>query len=85
VGKPHQRSRKIEFVFLDFEKSVALRPQPLVSSTMLPPRQLWPSGELGLKLRRRKPLRPPQSMLDRISSISANRCAQLIDEVTVCY
>jgi hypothetical protein len=54
LGRPW-RGAKVEFVFIDFEKSIALHPSPTVSSTMLEPRALWPSGILGRELRARRP------------------------------
>jgi len=45
---PRPHDREVEFVFIDFEKSVALHPSPVVTSTMLEPRKLWPRGLLGI-------------------------------------
>ena len=62
VGRPQRGGGQIEFVFIDFEKSVTLRPHPIVSSTAVKASELWPSDELGNKLRARKPLNPPPIM-----------------------
>jgi hypothetical protein len=79
LGKP-MHGGKIEFVFIDFEKSRALRPSPTVSSTMLQPRELWPSGILGHELSEKKPLYPPVPMIERIQSLPTERCAEIIHE-----
>lgn len=78
---------KAELVFIDFEKSAALRPNPRISPNMIPPAQLWPSGELGDILRRAKPLHPPAPAISKIQafvkqpqgvqSIIRSVCAQL--------
>ena len=79
VGRPLGGGR-VELVFIDFEKSVALRPQPYVSSTAVEARKLWPTVELGNELRQRKPLHPPTEIIDRIHSLPTERCAELIGE-----
>jgi hypothetical protein len=73
--------KQIEFVFIDFEASVALRPNPRVSSTIVEPRKLWPTAEFGQTLRALKPLSPPQPIIDRISALPPQRCEQVISEV----
>ena len=52
---------KLEMMFIDFEKAVALRPNPLLQTSMLTPRQVWPTGELGTSLRQSKPLYAPSA------------------------
>jgi hypothetical protein len=59
---------KVRFVMIDYEKSAALRPSPLITTTSLNHRQFWPTGELGQTLRRTKPFLPPMTM---VSSIQA--------------
>jgi hypothetical protein len=81
VARPHHSKGNVELVFLDFEKSVALRPNPRVSSAMLEPRKLWPSGILGEELHQRKRLYPPVVMLNQIRSLAADRCAEIIHGV----
>lgn len=76
-----QRGGKVKFVFIDFEKSVTLRPHPIILSAGVEARQLWPTGELGEELRARKPLNPPQIMIERIRLLSEERCKQLLGEV----
>jgi hypothetical protein len=75
-----QRGGRVKLVFIDFEKSVTLRPQPIMSSMSLEAWRLWPTGELGNELRARKPLRPPQAMIERIHSLSQERCNRLVTE-----
>jgi hypothetical protein len=82
LGRP-LHGGKIEFVFMDFEKSVALHPSPIVSSTMLKPRELWPSGALGRELRAQRPLFPPVDMIEKIQSLATERCAEIIHESVV--
>jgi len=82
LGKQQKGLGKIGFIFIDFEKSKTLRPQPLVSSTIMGPHELWPSGDLGRELSRRKLLHPPTSMIERIGSLTTERCAEIIHEVT---
>jgi hypothetical protein len=76
-----QVNKSIRFVFIDFEASVALRPTPRVSSTMVEPRNLWPTDELGQALRAVKPMHPPPTMINSISSLTSERCAELIQSV----
>lgn len=71
----------IQLSFIDFEKSLTLRPEPRMQSTVLQPQKLWPSGELGIKLRARKPLHPPASMLEVIHSFTADRCTEIVHAV----
>lgn len=80
VGKPRAGSSSIDLVFIDFEKSATLRPNPIVLSTMLDPKLLWPSGELGEALRRARPLHPPVGIVQQISKLKKERCAEIITE-----
>jgi hypothetical protein len=64
LGRPAGGDR-VSLVFIDFEKSVTLRPNPLVQSPTIEPRVLWPSSLLGQLLREHKPPRPPQGVIDR--------------------
>jgi hypothetical protein len=59
------KSGLIEFVFIDFEKSVTLRRFPTINSAGILDRDLWPRYELGDKLRRHKPPVAPRAMMDR--------------------
>jgi hypothetical protein len=72
---------EIELVMIDFEKSKTLRPNPIIESGMVEPRMLWPTGELGRILRQRKPLYPPQAVLERIAGITQDRCTEIIMDV----
>ena len=40
IGDP--AGEQLELVFIDFEKSVTLRPSPFIKSGMIGPRDLWP-------------------------------------------
>lgn len=72
---------KTEFVFIDFEKSTALRPNPTISSSLLNPRTLWPSDLLGMELRAIKPLHPPQFMIERIRRMTDAKCTEVVHDV----
>jgi hypothetical protein len=80
LARPTQDG-KAEFVFIDFEKSATLRLHPIVSSSILDPRTLWPSDLLGTELRAIKPLSPPQVMIDQIQLCTQERCAEIIHDV----
>jgi hypothetical protein len=79
LGRPAGGS-EIELVMIDFEKSKALRPNPLIESGQVDSHSLWPTGELGGILRQRKPLTPPAAIVERVREIGRN-CASLIAEV----
>jgi hypothetical protein len=80
IGEPVERDQ-IEFVFIDFEKSAALRRYPLVSTTLIDPRQLWPSNQLGRSIMNEKPLHPPGETMQRIQELNSPACLQLIQPV----
>jgi hypothetical protein len=73
-----KEDKQIEFVLIDFEKSTALRPQPTVRSTLVRPRELWPTAQLGQALRALRPQRPPREIIDRIHSLTRERCSEII-------
>lgn len=75
------RGSEIEVVMIDFEKSKTLRPNPIIESTMVGPRALWPTGELGDLLRREKPLHPPIEVMDRVRAVTMRRCEEIINDV----
>src|SRR5207244_2350028 len=50
--------KKFELVFIDFEKSLTLRPFPVILSN-IQPGKLWPTGDLGHEIRAKKTLVPP--------------------------
>jgi hypothetical protein len=81
VGRPRAGSSSIDLVFIDFEKSATLRPNPTVLSTLLEPRLLWPSGELGEVLRATRPLHPPLGIVHQINQFTEELCGQIITEV----
>lgn len=80
LGRSTHRS-EIEVVMIDFEKSKTLRPNPIIESGMVGPTSLWPSGELGVVLKREKPLHPPQQIMDRIGQVTSQKCAEIVNEV----
>jgi len=75
------RGSEIEVVMIDFEKSKALRPNPLMGSANVEARKLWPTGELGQELRRQKPLFPGHPVVERIENLGSNRCSEIIAAV----
>jgi hypothetical protein len=83
VGK-NGRGGNVDLVMIDFEKSVALRTNPLISCGMLDPRTLWPTNELGDLLRRGRPLSAPPAMVNRICAFAGKRVQieQLVTAVT---
>jgi len=80
IGDP-DGGDKVELVFIDFEKSVTLRPTPLIKSGMIDPRELWPSNELGRLLMSSRPLLPPEDTILRIMELDEVACSRLIQPV----
>jgi hypothetical protein len=80
LGTPATGS-DINVVFIDFEKSATLRRNPIIAATMIEPRKLWPTGELGAVLKERKPLHPPPATLDAIADFARQKCSDLLGEV----
>jgi hypothetical protein len=76
-----RQNGKVEFVFIDFEKSIALRPNPTISSSILDPRTLWPSDLLGTELQAIRPLHPPQIMINQIRQCDAAKCEEIVNDV----
>ena len=74
-------NRTWNVVFLDFEKSVALRPQPTVSSPLVPIRKLWPRGELGSELLKSKGLSPPSVILNTIKNLPKAKLTEIVSGV----
>lgn len=72
---------EIEVVMIDFEKSKALRPNPIIESGLANPQSLWPTGELGQVLKATKPLHPPQQIVDRIRQVTQNQCEEIVESV----
>ena len=68
--------------FIDFEKSIALKPNPIVSSTMVRPPQLWPTADLGRMLKAVRPLTPPASCLAAIRELGCGRIRQILQTVS---
>ncbi len=71
----------VDFVFIDFEKASALRQYPTTQTAMIAPKDLWPSGELGSRLRSQRPLFPPPNILRRIGDFQPHICRSLIEAV----
>ena len=82
VGDSADGDARIEFVFIDFEKSVALRPFPNIKSAMIDPRRLWPSDLLGQMLTNEKPLMPPGGAITRIKALNEEACRILVQPVS---
>jgi hypothetical protein len=72
---------EIEVVMIDFEKSKALRPNPIIESTMVKAQSLWPTGELGQALKAAKPLHPPQQIVERVRQVNQSKCKEIVDSV----
>jgi hypothetical protein len=60
----------VSLVMIDFEKSAALRPNPITTSPTIAPQKLWPRGELGQFLRTRKALHPPTGAIQRVRALA---------------
>jgi hypothetical protein len=73
---------KMEFVFIDFEKSTALRPSPRTRSTMIEAQELWPSDQLGNLLLDCKPLIIPMRTLQSIEQMTEDECNLLIQPIS---
>ena len=69
---------KIRLFFIDFEKSVALRPMPLMSTAGVRSNDLWPRGELGSLIRGWGYLHPPQDILTKIAEFNLEHCRELL-------
>ncbi|ADW67347.1 hypothetical protein [Granulicella tundricola] len=80
VGTPNGGS-KIDFVFIDFEKSIVLRQYPNMLAAQRAPRDFWPSEDLGRLMSERKPLFPPPGIMSRIRGMNENRCLEISAEV----
>ena len=75
------RRDEIRLLFIDFEKSTALHPNPLTSCAVVKPQSLWPSGELGQYLLRSKPLVPPTEIVERINGFDEDDCRGIIGPI----
>jgi len=69
----------LALVMIDFEKSAALRPLPRIQSTLLEPRSLWPTAELGEYARRMKPLYPPPAAVRAVGAMNEERCRSTLE------
>ena len=70
----------VALVFIDFERSVTLHPNPIILSGNVELRDLWPNGKLGTILRENKIDKPPQDIIGRIAAVTKERCSAIIDE-----
>jgi len=75
-----RNDKKFELVFIDFEKSLTLRPFPVILSN-IQPGKLWPTGDLGHEIRAKKTLVPPALILQRIGALTTGRCNEIIQQV----
>ena len=73
---------KVELMCIDFEKAVALRRNPLIQASMMGPRQVWPTGELGTTLLQKKPLYPPVGILLAIEALTMARCQEILEPIS---
>jgi len=73
---------KIEMMCIDFEKSVLLRKSPLIQASMVGPRQVWPTGELGTTLLQNKPLYPPVGILNAVEALTLVRCREILEPIS---
>ena len=69
---------RIRLFFIDFEKSVALRPLPLMSTAEVNSNELWPSGDLGGLIREWGFMHPPPDTIRKISEFNSEHCRQLL-------
>jgi hypothetical protein len=69
---------KIRLFFIDFEKSVALRPLPLMRTAELESNELWPRGQLGSLIRGWGLLHPPQDIMRKIAEFNLEHCRELL-------
>jgi hypothetical protein len=71
-------AEKVILVMIDFEKAAALRPLPRIQSSLIEPRSLWPTSELGGYARKIKPLYPPTAVLQTVRSMTEERCRNIL-------
>jgi hypothetical protein len=69
---------RIDVFMIDFEKSRTLAPNPFIGSGSVDPKRLWPRDELGVVLRRIRPARIPEAVVDRIKRFSQQQISELI-------
>jgi hypothetical protein len=69
---------RIDVFMIDFEKSRTLAENPFMGSGGVEPTRLWPRDELGDFLRRVRPARTPEAVLDRIRGFSQHQISELI-------
>jgi len=77
VGTP-AGNRQIRLTMIDFEKSKTLGVNPTFQTANLNPIRLWPTGELGARLRQIVPERPPRRYLDSVRSVTANAVSEIV-------
>lgn len=80
VGSPADDGR-ILLSMIDFEKSKTLGRNPIIMSTQVEPRRLWPTGELGTLLRQAKPPTLPDDTIQRIQAMTRQRIEAIIRPV----
>jgi hypothetical protein len=77
VGTP-AGNRQIRLTMIDFEKSKTLAMNPTIESARLDPRRIWPTSELGARLRQIRPQHPPRRYLDSIRSVTADAVREIV-------
>jgi len=77
VGTP-AGNRQIRLTMIDFEKSKTLGENPTIQTTNLNPTRLWPTGELGARLRKIVPEHPPRRYLDSVRSVTADAVGEIV-------
>lgn len=87
IVQASNRRDQASFVLIDFEKSAALRSNPVISSSLVDPKTLWPTNELGQLLKTRRPLSPPPGTIQKIKAFTENEAGvrKLIDMVVDAY
>jgi hypothetical protein len=72
---------RIDIFMIDFEKSRTLGESPFTSSSVVAPKSLWPTGELGQILRNIRPRQCPEPGLRRIRELAAQQIATVVTAV----
>jgi hypothetical protein len=69
---------RIDIFMIDFEKSRTLGANPFIGSGSVDPKRLWPRDELGDVLRRIRPAKAPDAMLNRIKGFSQQQISDIV-------
>ncbi len=71
----------IELSMIDFEKSRTLRRGPIIESTSLDLRRIWPRGELGTMLRKTKPATAPLDLILQVEGMARQTVETIVRSV----